>query len=666
MVIIFMIILIKLVILQTSAINEYQSKLENLTIKMVEGNSVPRGRIFDRNHNILVDNVGYKVIYYQKPRGITTKEEIDLAYKIGNIITLPYDKIYLNNLKDFWLLLYPGAGNDKIKANEYKQYQKRKLTKSDLIKLKRERITENDLNQLTESDRKAAYVYYLMNNGYYYDEKVIKDKNVTEEEYAYIAENTDIYRGFNVKLEWKRVYPYGDTLRQILGSVSNASQGIPYELKDHYLSLGYNLNDRVGISYIEQQYEDLLKGEKAIYKVNSLNNLELIEQGSRGHDLVLAIDINLQQEIERIIGEELINAKREPNTDFLNKAVVLIGDPKTGEILVYASKQIVKVGNEYQVYDYTPFIATSPVVVGSVIKGASMTVGYNTGAIDIGTKFLDQCIKLMHTPPKCSWTKGLGVLDDIGALRLSSNSYQFQTAMKVGGAKYKYNGALNIDLKAFDTYRNTFAEYGLGVKTEIDLPMESHGYKGGSSVPGHLLDFAIGQYDTYTSIQLLQYINTIANDGERLKLNLLKAVHKPTNEDKISELLYEVKPTILNKVTIEEKYLKRIQEGFRAVMTGMLGRGIMGNVPYPAGKTGTSQSAYDSDGDGILDKDTTSKTFAGYFPYDDPTMSVLVVTPDISHRYKGSSYNTPIIKRITKRATEKYYELYFNKKTFPK
>ncbi len=59
-----------------------------------------------------------------------------------------------------------------------------------------------------------------MNKGYRSDEKTIKLKDVTEEEYAYINENIENLKGFNTKLHWERVYLYGDTLRNILGSVS--------------------------------------------------------------------------------------------------------------------------------------------------------------------------------------------------------------------------------------------------------------------------------------------------------------------------------------------------------------------------------------------------------------------------------------------------------------
>jgi cell division protein FtsI/penicillin-binding protein 2 len=83
----------------------------------------------------------------------------------------------------------------------------------------------------------------------------------------------------------------------------------------------------------------------------------------------------------------------------------------------------------------------------------------------------------------------------------------------------------NLDY-AFKTYRDMLASFGLGVKTGIDLPVESLGYSGTSKLPGHLLDFSIGQYDTYTPIQLSQYINTIANGGKRLKPFLLKEVKR--------------------------------------------------------------------------------------------------------------------------------------------
>ena len=146
-----------------------------------------------------------------------------------------------------------------------------------------------------------------------------------------------------------------------------------------------------------------------------------------------------------------------------------------------------------------------------------MLVGYKYGAIDIGSYQYDECLKIKDTPEKCSW-RTMGTIDDIYALQYSSNVYQYKIAIKVGGGTYRYNEGLSIDASAFDKYREMYASFGLGVKTGIDLPVESLGYMGESKLPGHLLDFSIGQYDTYTPIQLSQYINTLANGDTRLKV----------------------------------------------------------------------------------------------------------------------------------------------------
>ena len=112
------------------------------------------------------------------------------------------------------------------------------------------------------------------------------------------------------------------------------------------------------------------------------------------------------------------------------------------------------------------------------------------------------CIKIKNTEAKCSW-RNLGTLNDLTALKYSSNSYQFQTAIKLGKGKYVFNKPLVLEEAALKKYREIFSLFGLGVKTGSDF-FESSGYKGAKSSSGSILDFAIGQYDTYTPIQLNQ------------------------------------------------------------------------------------------------------------------------------------------------------------------
>ena len=518
-----------------------------------------------------------------------------------------------------------------------------------------ERITDEELSIYTDIDKKAAYIYYLMTTGYYYDEKIIKT-HASDNEYAYVAENISKLKGFNVKLEWERKYLYGDVFKTILGSVSDNKSGLPFELKDKYLSEGYSLNDRVGISYLEYQYESLLKGTKASYKLNNDNTYTLLSEGKRGNDIVLTIDINIQKEVEQILEEEITKAKaNDVNTTYYTGSHVIVTEPNTGEILAMASKQIVKKNDEYKIYDNTPALLTNPVTPGSIVKGASMTVGYQTGAIDIGTTMRDECVKIRNTPAKCSWSKNIGYVNDISALAYSSNSYQYKIAMKVAGANYYYNGPLVINENAFEIYRNTFKEYGLGIKTNIDLPVESFGFKGTSKNPGHLLDFAIGQYDTYTPVQIASYINTLASNGNRYQLHLLKEVHESTNSDSLGDLKEKIEPKVLNKVNLDDAHMNRIKEGFKAVMKS-LGYGSMGNVLSPAGKTGTAESFYDVDGDGNIDVETISKGFIGYAPSDNPKYAITVLSPNVRYS-KTNTYTSPVNTKISARVSNKVFEI---------
>lgn len=631
----------------------YKNKLIELTDIIIEGESAPRGRIYDRNYNLLVDNIAVPIIYYKKEGGVTAKEEINLAYSVVDQIELNYEKLYIRNLKEFYLAVYPDKGKEKIVEEEWDKLKQRILTNSDIENLKISRITDEDLSVFTERDKKVAYLYYLMNQGYSYADKIIKSTGVTDQEYAYFSEHNYKLKGFDTKVSWERNYLYGETLKNILGSVGS----IPKESKNDYLEKGYNLTDIVGISNIEKQYEDILKGEKAKYKKISNNQLVLLNDAKRGKDIVLSIDINLQQEVEKIIDRELIRAKGEANTRYLSKTYAIIQKPNTGEILAISGRQVLKKDGKYKTYDITSYALTDPMTPGSVIKGASMLVGYNTEVIQMGETMTDECIKLKNLPRKCS-SHQVGKLNDIIALAESSNVYQFKIAMKVGGANYSYNKDITINPEAFDIYRNTFRQFGLGVKTEIDLPVESLGYSGKSTAPDLLLNFSIGQYDSYTPIQLSQYITTIASNGNRLQPRLLKEIHESSSREEIGILLEEKKPNILNRVETKEEYLKRVQEGFVAVMEVGLGKRVMGDSPSPAGKTGTSESFIDTNGDGKIDTATTSNAFVGYAPSNNPQMTITVTSPDVEDPNTNISHRTYMNRRIAREISNKYFEMF--------
>ena len=646
-----LILVTSLFLVQVAGKEKYSKELENLIKTIIYGESAPRGRIYDRNGKLIVDNKPSKVIYYKKPSGITTKKEIKIAYKLTNMISLDSSKLNDYDFKNFWIKNHPDEANKKITDEEWQKLEERKLTSDDIYDLKIERVTPVDLSVYTDIDKKAAYIYTLMNTGYSYDEKVIKNEEVTDEEYALVSENLSELEGVGTKLDWERTYLYGSVFRSILGNVSTSKSGIPAELKDEYLDKGYSLDDRVGTSNLEYQYEDILKGKKNKYQVMNDGSYKLLEEGKRGNDIVLTIDIELQKALEEILTEEALNAKKEANTEYYNGSFVIITNPKTGEILAMAGKQLKQNDDgSYSVIDFTSGVTQSTAVMGSVVKGASHIVGYNNGALKIGEIRYDNCVKIAATPEKCSW-KYLGRLNDITALAQSSNTYQYYTAIKVGKGNYQYNKPLVIDKEAFNIYRNTFAEFGLGVKTGIDLPKEITGIKGNDSTSGLLLDLSIGQNDTYTPIQLAQYISTIANNGTRMQPYLYKGLYN----DKSS---YDQNKKELNKVNTEQKYMDRVHEGFKAVMSYGLGVGYIDKMYKPAGKTGTSQSFVDTDGDHKIDKETISTTFVAYAPYDDPKVTFTIVSPNISRPDGRTDHQSAINKRLADRVSKKYFEIY--------
>ena len=633
---------------------KYKKSLEILSHNEVAGPSSPRGRIYDRNYNIIVDNKSLKTITYKKDKNTSLKDMIEVADKISNNIEIDYSHLTLRNKKEYYCAKYKDKCDSYIKKSEIEKFKQKKLTQNDLYELKLERINEDELN-FSEEENKIAYIFYLMNRGYTYDEKIIKS-DVSDKEYAYVSENNEILHGFNTKIDWERVYPYGDTFKTILGKVSSSSQGIPAEDKEYYLKKGYSLNDRVGISYIEKEYEKYLHGKKATYEIINSHETKLVNEGSRGKDIVLTIDINLQQEVENIISEYVKNTKGEPNTEYYDHSTVIIQDPNTGEILAMASRKLVN----GEIVDNTTSILTSPIMPGSVVKGASMLVGYNEGAVHIGEKMLDECVKVAGVAEKCSSVNNLGVIDDITALAKSSNVYQFKIAMRVNGQEYRRGMKMNFNQKSFDTYRNMYHSFGLGVKTGIDLPVESNGYTSKDKAAGNLLDFVMGQYETYTPIQLSQYISTIANGGERLEPHLLKEVHKSSSNNDLGEVDKQIERKVLNTIDTKEEYMNRVKEGFKAVTNspGGYGVGYMESWMKPAGKTGTSQSFIDTDGNGVIDTETITSSFIGYAPYDNPKMSIVVTSPNSSHPNTSVNYNSLVTYRLTQAISKKYGELY--------
>ena len=479
-----------------------------------------------------------------------------------------------------------------------------------------------------------------VNNSYKYEDIILKN-NLTENEVSLVL-NSDV-KGLFIKESFDRFYPYNDTLKNVLGSVGF----IQKENKNYYLKKGYKLYEKVGISGLEKEYEEYLKGTNAKYKVNNDNSLTLVSEGKKGSDLYLSIDINLVNEINKIIKEELVKAKKHLNTQYLNDAFVIVGNPKTSEVYSLNGQRYL---NDETFTDISLNNINSAFTMGSVVKGATISVGYKYNLIEKGKKILDGCVKLKNKTEKCSFKK-LGYLDDVSALKMSSNYYQFLIAISLLGKKYSPNMDLNATEKEFNIYRDMLSSYGLGIITGIDLPNEKPGLKGNIISDDLLLNLAIGQYDTYTPIELFNYINTLAMKGKRISPSLV-------NEIKNNDfLIYKNKHEVVDNVQISNDDFNQIHKGFYEVMNNGTGLGFMNRKLSPAGKTGTSESFIDTNNDGKIDTKTLTLTMAGFFPYDDPKVSLIVICPNTSHNNgKNKDYIYYLTSKISRRITNIFNE----------
>ena len=617
-----------------------REKMEELlyikTSKIYKGSEAPRGNVYDRNGILLVGNKTIPIIKYRKTN-LTNSEEIELAKVIAENIKIDYKNVTENMLKEYIYNKNKEELINRLTEEVRKQYENRKITNDEYKKLLLENITEEEINNLTDIEKKTSFIYYIMNIGYRYEDKIIKSVDVTEEDINFI-EN---YENFYIDYIYERTYPYGEVLRTIFGNVGSIQE----EDLEHYLKKGYFRNDLVGISYLEEEYEEYLKGTPYTYKITSDGKRETVTEMKKGSDLYLTIDILLQLEIESIVEEQMIKTKGEPNTTYFNKNYIIIGDAYDGSIYAFVGKMLTFNG-KYSFIDNSLGLVTDAITPGSSVKGASHLVGYSTGAITYGQKIKDGCIKIKNTDEKCSW-KNLGVIDDLEALKYSSNYYQFVTAIKIGKGNYRYDAPLMLDKNGFNTYRKVFNGLGLGVKTGIDLPYESIGFVGNDEYVLSLLDFPIGQYDNYTPIQMFQYISTIYNNGTRVAPHLGNFVK--SNE----EIIYEYNRNVVGGVNVKEQDFLRVKEGLKMVMErGGTGSGYI-NLKYnPIGKTGTAQSFIDTNMDGKIDTETISKSFVGIAD----GITFVVLSPNISDR--KTSFTSSSNKKLTKTISDLYFQKY--------
>ncbi|UOQ47670.1 penicillin-binding protein 2 [Gracilibacillus caseinilyticus] len=664
---IFSLLIVQLGIVQILNGEEAQREI-NETANTPTEKAVPRGKMYDSNHDLILDNEPVKAITYTPPKnGESAEDLLKLAEELAAYITIIKDEEELTesiserDKKEYWYLENRDTVAERLTKEE------KALDSSEQYKVELKKITQEDLDKV---DWNADLLNIIaikkeLAAAYELSPHIVVNEGLTDEEYAKVAENLYHLEGINAMIDWERKNMYENTISSFIGGISTSEQGIPRDNSQFYLSNGYTRNDRVGESGLEQEYEHVLRGrkEKVNYTTDADGNVissEVVVEGQRGKDLVLTTDMEFQQEVDKIVKEELETAIHNPasNNGYLKDALAVVMNPQTGDILAMSGFRYDRETNEFMNQAYrTVYDAHEP---GSSIKGATLLAGYQEGVVGIGSTLVDAPIKIKGSPSFSSHGSAMGAISDLVALERSSNVYMAKVAIKIGNGVYRQNEPLNInEPETFNKLRNYYSQFGLGVETGIDLPYEATGLTGEPSTE-NLMHLAIGQYDTYTTLQLAQYVSTIANDGYRMKPRLVKEIREPSGEESApGKIIQSFEPEVLNRVEMDQKYIERVQEGFRRVYAGSRGTasGQWSGFPYEmAGKTGTAEKPIVDNG---VETYTDNLALIGYTPLDEPKVAFAIMVPENG---TGSGRHQ-IHHAIGKRIIKTYYEMKDNQQT---
>lgn len=651
--------LLRLVDLQVVNGNEYR---EQSTKKMLRTTSIeaPRGEIYDRNGVVLATSkLGYDIYIYRT--GITSKELNANILKVINILEKNKDNI-VNNLpfEDGKIVYY----NDKQKKNLYKVLKledNQEITyKEALNKL----YKKYKLNEESFSDKdklKVLAVRYETSLNQYSLFKGVKIANgISYESMAMIEEIKTSLAGIDINVTPKRYYPCGNLAAHTIGYVSSINS----EEYDKNKDAGYSYNSIIGKTGIELSMEKYLKGtngtlRREVDSMGLVTSEYVYSEAVSGNNVTLSIDYRLQTVAENALKKVINNINTgatgyKKYSDAKSGAVVAL-DVNTGEVLAIAS---------YPSYDPNLFVSgisnkdwnkinnnplnpmfnraiSGTYSPGSTYKMLTAISGLETGAITTTELIQDKGIYEYGYHPKCwiytSYGRTHGKLNVSKAIKVSCNCFFYEVGRRVG-------------IKDLVKYSKLF---GLGSKTGIEISGEVKGSIAGEKQKtwylGDTLSAAIGQsFNSYTPVQLANYIATLSNGGHLNRISLLKDVSNNSG-DKISEeeLLSYIEG--YTGVKFEETSIKLNKKNVNAIVKGMESvTSETGGTSYivfkksniqVAGKTGTAQ----------VTNGNPNGIFVGFAPIKNPEIAIVAV---IEHGSSGS-YSANVVKPIL----EEYFNI---------
>lgn len=467
--------------------------------------------------------------------------------------------------------------------------------------------------------------------------------NLTEKEQAILAVNQHILDGTKVSARLTRFYPKRDLFTHVVGYVGRINDRESKIINP----INYSGTDSIGKIGIEKFYEESLLGEVGSDHVETNARgrvMRVIDHVSpvAGNDLQLHLDSRLQQ-----VAYEAFSGER--------GSLVAI-EIETGGVLAmvsapsYDANPFVS-GISQKAYDALLNSADKPMFnrsirgqypPGSTIKPLFGLIGLQSQSITTETKIEDPGYFLMegierpwrdHNSERGGHGKGV---DLAKAIIESCDVFFYKMGVKIG----------------IDTLAISSQAFGLGKKTNIDLPGERSGImpsriwkknaRGASWFDGDTINVSIGQgFMLTTPLQLAVMTASIASRGDLIQPQIVKSINGVEN------------PTI--KVTesskISDKHWNYIHESMRDVVHSNRGtaRGINKDLTYNiAGKTGTAQvisinASDEYDRSKISERQWDHALFVAFAPAEDPKIAVALIVENGEH---GSSAAAPIARTV--------------------
>ncbi|WP_373760119.1 penicillin-binding protein PBP2B [Streptococcus ferus] len=656
----FTVLLLRLAQMQLVDEKFYQAKLKETTTYTIKTSS-PRGQIYDSKGVALVENEVKEVAAFTRDNSMSGDDIRKLAIKLSSMLTLTETDVTTREKKDYYLANPKNYQKIVDALPDKKKYDHfgNNLAESDIYANAVKAVPKSAI-AYSEDELKIVALFSQMNATSTFNTVSLTTADLTAEQIAVIATNKEDLPGITVKSDWER-QDMNTSLSSIIGRVSSQKTGLPAEEADTYVKKGYSLNDRVGTSYLEKQYEEYLQGSRTVQKITVNKKGKVIKdkvtsEGTKGKNIKLTVDLEYQKGVEDILNKYFKSELEKGNTKYSEGVYAVALKPDTGAVLAMAG-----VSHDLDSGDLSSDALgtmTQVFTPGSVVKGATLTSGWANGVISGNQVLNDQPIQFAGSSPINSWfTSGSLPISATQALEYSSNTYMVQIALKLMGQEYQSGMVLSTDnyKSAMEKLRATYAQYGLGVSTGLDLPGESEGYVPSSFEPGNVITESFGQFDNYTTMQLAQYVATIANNGKRVAPHLVEGIYDNNQDGGLGNLFKTIDTKVLNDVTIPAGDMDLIKEGFYNVANGSgtytTGRTLAnGSSVTISGKTGTAETSVK--GDDGKSVDTSNLNVVAYAPSDNPKIAVAVVLPHET-QLRGS-----ITQDITREIINLYHKLY--------